>query len=337
MQFNYNVKPIDFSAYFKGKAQYDEKERQKKLDEQAERDKGIKNLPTQLGTLYSLVSSPEYSGMAVSYAKSIAESNKSMAPDVTKWIRTYQNPETRSIAINQLAGINKRLGISQMPADVIGFERLTENMTPEDKEQARRVKLGLEPRASSSAQERIAVDPGLTQDVAESQATIVGSRERAGGDQQIVTEDAKNRNKDTLEQEKKARSNQESFRLYEAGLAGIAEAAGSPWSGSIIGLLPAISDGQRVVDGAADILFNAIKPIFKGAAEGTFTDDDAMRIYNMLPTRRDSEEVAEYKLKAVDALIRAKLNISSAGGQEMTPEMQRELEELRAARKRGDF
>lgn len=53
------------------------------------------------------------------------------------------------------------------------FGSLTEGLSSEEQEQARRIQLGLDPRAVGSANITIAGDEGLTEDVAESQATIV--------------------------------------------------------------------------------------------------------------------------------------------------------------------
>ena len=52
------------------------------------------------------------------------------------------------------------------------FGDLTEDLSPQDQELARRIQLGLEPRAVGSANITIAEDEDLTEDVAESQATI---------------------------------------------------------------------------------------------------------------------------------------------------------------------
>lgn len=52
------------------------------------------------------------------------------------------------------------------------FGSLTEGLSPEDQERARRVQLGLDPRAVGSANITIAGDDDLTENVADSQATI---------------------------------------------------------------------------------------------------------------------------------------------------------------------
>ena len=72
------------------------------------------------------------------------------------------------------AGSGGLLGVSQQ-----AFEDLIQNFTPEEQKEARRVRARITAPAGSSAQERIAQDPELTEDVAESQAIIAGRKKFA--------------------------------------------------------------------------------------------------------------------------------------------------------------
>jgi len=60
----------------------------------------------------------------------------------------------------------------QKPSGVREFEFLTEGLSPEDRELARQIELGLKPKAVGSANITIAGDEDLTESVAESQAII---------------------------------------------------------------------------------------------------------------------------------------------------------------------
>lgn len=62
-----------------------------------------------------------------------------------------------------------------MDAATRNFQFLTEGMSEEDRLNARRIQLGLQPRAVGSAAQTIA-DTGKTEDVAESEAVIAGSK-----------------------------------------------------------------------------------------------------------------------------------------------------------------
>lgn len=77
---------------------------------------------------------------------------------------------------------------SSIPADIASFNALSQNLTPEEQELARRIELGLNPRAGTvSSTERIGVDPSLTDQVAGSQATIAGAKESAKLGAQLET------------------------------------------------------------------------------------------------------------------------------------------------------
>jgi hypothetical protein len=83
--------------------------------------------------------------------------------------------------VNQAEQIAKQRGLmgTQLTASQKEFESATQGLSDEDKLKARRIGLGLEPRAGISAQERIAIDPNLTTTVAKSQAEIKGAQEEA--------------------------------------------------------------------------------------------------------------------------------------------------------------
>lgn len=79
----------------------------------------------------------------------------------------------------RLAALGTQLGLSTTPAGVREFETMTQGLTPEQKQQARLVNLGIAPRAGMSAQERIATDPNLGQRVVEQVAAEAGASEGA--------------------------------------------------------------------------------------------------------------------------------------------------------------
>lgn len=65
-----------------------------------------------------------------------------------------------------------------LSADYISFQNMTKGMTPEERERARRIKLGLAPRATGSAALTI-TDSGRAGEVAETEATIAGAKSGA--------------------------------------------------------------------------------------------------------------------------------------------------------------
>jgi hypothetical protein len=51
-----------------------------------------------------------------------------------------------------------------------------------------------------------------------------------------------------------------------------------------------------------------LKQLFRGAGEGTFTNQDQELLIAMLPTRKDTPEARIIKVQNIDAIVRAKLN-----------------------------
>lgn len=70
---------------------------------------------------------------------------------------------------------------SQLSAGEREFRSLSKDLTPEQQERARRIKLGLDPRATGSAAITTATTEGLTEQVAESKQEIKESEERGKG------------------------------------------------------------------------------------------------------------------------------------------------------------
>ena len=70
-------------------------------------------------------------------------------------------------------------GIGDSPSGVREFEYLAQGLDAEEQERARRIELGLDPRAMGNAQMTIAGDPALTGAVAASEAAIAGAKSGA--------------------------------------------------------------------------------------------------------------------------------------------------------------
>tara|TARA_R100001480_G_scaffold146109_2_gene144533 strand:- start:17 stop:1156 length:1140 start_codon:yes stop_codon:yes gene_type:complete len=126
----------------------------------------------------------------------------------------------------------------QSPAEAQAFAAMTQGMSPEDIEQARRIKLGLAPRAVGSADVTIA-QGGMTDDVARSKGVIEDNITRA-------KEEAKNattKGKEYFEQLSGVQSNIENYgealRLVEQEGAGV---------GAIRGRLPSMKAAAIKLD-----------------------------------------------------------------------------------------
>lgn len=209
-------------------------------------------------------------------------------------------------------------------AETQEFKFKTEGLSEEDKIKAKRISLGLDPRAGISAQERIAADLSTTQQVADSQATIKGAsagaseRAKLGAQASIkpqvdaAIEFAKQNAKNAANALKTEKSDKKALNVYEAAMSGLTESFEDASTGPIVGLLPAIANDDRVLEAAISIMSPVLKGVIREAGEGTFTDNDQKQIDNLMPTRKDNREVAKKKVELLDAFVRSKLS----GGQQ---------------------
>lgn len=198
------------------------------------------------------------------------------------------------------------------------FNSLTQGLNDQDVERARRIKLGLDPRASTSAQERIAGNSELTGAVAESQATIAeaeaSAKERGKLSEQLELKpqvesavvEAVESIKNQVDEGVTAKSNTRSLAVYDEAMAGLVSALSNTRTGPGMGWISLTSD-QQVADGAVAAMAPVLKQLFRGAGEGTFTDRDQEMLLNMVPTRKDHPEAIKAKIENIDGIVRAKL------------------------------
>ena len=200
------------------------------------------------------------------------------------------------------------------------FASSTEGLTPEQVKQARLVDLGLVPRASSSAQERLGDDPEKSARVAASQAKIEAAKETAKLSSQLKLKpeveaavvsavgDAKLQIKAAGEE----RSNKVAFNVYETAISNLVTSLGGTTTGPGAGFIPAITANAQIADGAVAMMAPVLKQLFRGAGEGTFTDQDQKMLLALIPDRNTLPAARKSQLAAIDALVRAKLRITEA-------------------------
>ena len=183
-----------------------------------------------------------------------------------------------------------------MPAGVREFNALTEGLSAEDVERARRIQLGLDPRAGMSARERIALNDSLTADVAESEAEITGAKRAA-------EEEAKQ----AAEVTKQERDNARTLNMWDGARASLMAALSGTNTGPLVGRGPALTADAQTAEGAVAAVAPVLKQLFRSAGEGVFTDKDQELLLGMIPTRVDLPEARENKMRMVDSIIQAKL------------------------------
>lgn len=176
--------------------------------------------------------------------------------------------------------------LQALPADQQAFENLIEGMSEADKEKARRIKAGLDPRAGS----QFALD--LNEIFARAAA-------QAGGAEKGKSEE---------ERKQVQVQNNKTWNIWETAISGLEESLGNTPTGKIIGLLPAISSSQQIADQAIAIMAPVLKNIFRESGEGVFTDKDQQILIDMIPDRTSNPETIAYAIKMINDIVAAKLN-----------------------------
>lgn len=203
------------------------------------------------------------------------------------------------------------------------FESLTSGLSKEERERARRIELGLDPRAVGSAAITTATT-GLTGDVAESQAVIegakAGGREAAKLEEQLnklpqvkaAVASAEQQVKELGDRRTTAAQNQIAMSMYETAIQGLVSGLEGTETGAIAGRLPAITANQQIAEGAVAAIAPILKATFRTSGEGTFTDKDQELLMAMVPTRKDEPEARAAKINNINAIIAAKLGAQKA-------------------------
>lgn len=224
--------------------------------------------------------------------------------------------------------------------EAASFNEMTSGLSADEREKARRVALGLDPRAQGSAAMTIA-DRGLTGTVGASQAEIERQKALATGgvelalspeqkrreaqaeaDVKLATQPAITSATDTAANKADAaakeaaaqKKNARALAVYEQGIGSVRDALEGVNTGYIAGKLPAVTEKQQTAEGALAAMAPVLKDLFREAGEGTFTKEDQQILMNMLPTRSDGPGARAAKIKNVDALVKVKLQGGSGQG-----------------------
>lgn len=119
---------------------------------------------------------------AFEYAMELSEERKASgrdAPQLDRFISGMREDPQRTMTGLFVMQRSLNAGRSDKPAGLVEFEGMTKGLSAEDAEKARRIALGLDPRAVGSGTITTAVTPGLTSAVAGSEAAITGAKAAA--------------------------------------------------------------------------------------------------------------------------------------------------------------
>jgi len=183
--------------------------------------------------------------------------------------------------------------------------------------------LGNLAKVSSSAAERIAVDPNLASSIASSQASIEGAKAGSKETSKLLAKlklepqvkaavaTALSDVKVLADEAIKTKSNNDAFSVYEVGMGAVADALGDTSTGFFAGRIPSITANQQIADGAIAAIAPVLKQLFRSAGEGIFTDKDQELLLAMIPTRKTTPAAIASILANVDAIVKAKLGITA--------------------------
>jgi hypothetical protein len=205
-------------------------------------------------------------------------------------------------------------GLLGLTANQREFAELTQGMSQDDITKARRIKLGLDPRAVGSAIQTV-TDLGTVKEVAATEKEIAGAKEEGKLISQLEIQPEIKRKITSVVASAKAdadavadqKSDNAAFNLYQTAFSGLATSLGETATGPFFGLMPAITSNQQIADGAIAAVAPILKQLFRTAGEGTFTDQDQKLLMGMIPTRTDTPEARASKISNIDSIIRAKL------------------------------
>lgn len=117
----------------------------------------------------------------------------------------------------------------------------------------------------------------------------------------------------TAEQQKELTANQRTLGVWNVAKGGLERALSGTRTGPEQAMLPAVTAGQQIADGAVAAVAPVLKQLFRSAGEGVFTDRDQQLLLDMVPTREDHAETRIAKIQMIDAIIQAKLAASIPG------------------------
>jgi len=227
-----------------------------------------------------------------------------------------------------------------VPSQVESFQFLSEGLSPDDELKARRISLGLDPRSVGSAEQTITAG-GTVGKIAKTREELAQSAEIGKLKAQFklkpkiegAVRDAVSASTSLADQAITDKKNTTTFAVYETGMSGLVSALDNTLTGPFINTIPALTANSQIADGAVAAMAPVMKQMFRAAGEGIFTDKDQELLLEMIPNRDDFPAARAAKLQNIDAIVRAKLGISSqpqntslpAGFDQLSPEEQQEL------------
>ncbi|MCP5020006.1 MAG: hypothetical protein GY938_32675 [Ketobacter sp.] len=119
-------------------------------------------------------------------------------------------------------------------------------------------------------------------------------------------EEAKANVKEKVTQKK----NEKAFKVYGVTRGNVMRAMKVATTGYLAGKLPAATASAQIAEHANNILFPAIKKLVRDGESGVFTDQDAMDVRKLMPTRETTPEALPMVMWQLDSWVASKLGQS---------------------------
>jgi hypothetical protein len=116
------------------------------------------------------------------------------------------------------------------------------------------------------------------------------------------------------DQSQEGRSNAKALSIYQASIGGLSDALGKTYTGPFAGMMKAITSNQQGADSAIAAMVPALKSVFRGAGEGTFSDGDRDALIAMLPTREMRPAARASAINNINTIVMAKLSAAPDSG-----------------------
>ena len=189
------------------------------------------------------------------------------------------NPE---LAVPIFTAMLKAKNGVEPTAEMQSFDYLMKDLSEDEQKLARRIKLGLNPRAQLPTS--VYFDRGYAGGAGTAAAAAEGAANAT------------------------AMANGPLRDQFEFGFSALEQAlGGTGQTGKILGNIPGLTTGAQIADNAKALLLPIMKSVFRGAGEGVFTDKDQETLEAMLPTRSMTPEAASQALDSVKMLVSLKL------------------------------
>ena len=101
--------------------------------------------------------------------------------------------------------------------------------------------------------------------------------------------------------------NKKAFATYQTTSANVMRSMNKTMTGYFMGKIPAMTVSSQVAEHANNVLFPAIKKLVREGESGVFTDQDAMDVRRLMPTRETKPEALPMIMWQLDSWVASKL------------------------------